>query len=192
MKLTTIAALTATLFASPGILPAEVLTLDESHFTVATGPFTTSDSLDATFTTLSNLAASTTTHLADPDLASATVTDGATTFSATNSTLNLWVTTNGAGAITDWCIEGALTSDGNQYFWAGGPVTGGGGDTALSFDPGLNTNYDYAQTASGGAYATQSQPFSASASTPEPGTAGMLLLGALLIVGGQRWKKVRD
>jgi hypothetical protein len=175
LKLKTFAGTAAFLFMFATVLPAEVYTYTGLDYTSATGVYSTSEFLTATFTLADPLPANQTGFAATAT--SWTATDGANTLCNTCSGSDLVVfsfSTDSTGNISDW------------YFFAtnySGASMDSGGPLAESLG---TPNADFVQADADGAESTGAGSWEDTTPSPEPGTLGMMLGGSLLLFGTMR------
>jgi hypothetical protein len=175
-KLKTLAGMAAScLFVFATALPAEVYSYTGLDYGTVSGlTYSTSESVNGTFTLASPLDASTTAAVTP---ISWTVTDGVNTLCDVcggSSLMGIVLTTDGGGNISDWYFE--ATNTGIDIY--------SGGLTAEGQNP-INT--DFATT--GGVTGTSTVPGTwadTTSATPEPGTLAMLLAGSVLLFGSMR------
>jgi len=174
-----IATLTIALGVFPSVLPADIYQYQGPHYTTVNAPYTTSEALSGEFTITGTLGDSLNEVSILNRITAWTVSDGQQTFCPTcggnNLLLELTVSTNSSGKITDWFWDARSPNDSNQDLSAGP----GGESSGLS-------SYDQADINSGaGGYGFVHAAGSftdISNVTPEPGYGVLALVLTALIV----------
>lgn len=171
MRLKTTGGVVACVFIFAAVLPAEIYQYTGHNYSMVSGTYLMTQSVNATFILASPLATGATSV---PTPTSWSVSDGANTLNEGQDCDNLdslSLTTDVNGNITDWYF---VVDDGELVtIFSAGPTGEMSGLSSL--DSAITDTY-YAKTMSPGTWAdTTNGP------TPEPGTLSTMLAGALLL-----------